>query len=58
MIGTNNTTLSNQQLGDINAQLASARAQKADAEVEGADHPRGVEARRGDGILRHHRIPS
>jgi succinoglycan biosynthesis transport protein ExoP len=32
MIGTNNTTLSSQQLGDINAQVASARAQKADAE--------------------------
>ena len=35
-IGTNNTTLSNQQLGDFNAQLAAARAQKSDAEVEGA----------------------
>jgi len=32
MIGTNNTTLSSQQLGDINAQVASARAQKSDAE--------------------------
>ena len=32
MIGTNNTTLSSQQLGDVNAQLASARAQKSDAE--------------------------
>jgi uncharacterized protein involved in exopolysaccharide biosynthesis/Mrp family chromosome partitioning ATPase len=32
LIGTNNTTLSSQQLGDINAQVASARAQKADAE--------------------------
>jgi uncharacterized protein involved in exopolysaccharide biosynthesis/Mrp family chromosome partitioning ATPase len=32
MIGTNNTTLSSQQLGDINAQVASARALKADAE--------------------------
>jgi polysaccharide biosynthesis transport protein len=32
MIGTNNTTLSSQQLGDINAQVASARAQRADAE--------------------------
>ncbi|MCC6891097.1 MAG: lipopolysaccharide biosynthesis protein [Hyphomicrobiales bacterium] len=32
MIGTNNTTLSGQQLGDINAQVAAARAQKADAE--------------------------
>ncbi len=32
MIGTNNTSLSNQQLGDVNAQVASARAQKSDAE--------------------------
>ena len=31
-IGNNNTTLSNQQLGDFNAQLAAARGQKADAE--------------------------
>ncbi|MCC6777893.1 MAG: lipopolysaccharide biosynthesis protein [Hyphomicrobiales bacterium] len=33
-IGNNNTTLSNQQLGDFNAQLAAARAQKADSEVK------------------------
>lgn len=32
LIGTNNTTLSSQQLGDVNAQVASARALKADAE--------------------------
>jgi uncharacterized protein involved in exopolysaccharide biosynthesis len=32
MIGTNNTTLSNQQLGEFNALLGTARAQKADAE--------------------------
>jgi uncharacterized protein involved in exopolysaccharide biosynthesis/Mrp family chromosome partitioning ATPase len=31
-VGTNNTTLSNQQLGEINTQLTSARAQKSDAE--------------------------
>ena len=31
-VGTNNTSLSNQQLGDFNGQLASARAAKADAE--------------------------
>ncbi|HXX04946.1 MAG TPA: GumC family protein [Xanthobacteraceae bacterium] len=31
LIGPNNTTLSVQQLGDLNAQLAAARAQKADA---------------------------
>ena len=33
-VGNNNTTLSAQQLGDINAQLAASRAQKADAEAK------------------------
>jgi polysaccharide biosynthesis transport protein len=33
-IGNNNTTLSNQQLGDFNGQLAAASAQKADAEAK------------------------
>ena len=32
-VGTNNTTLSNQQLGELNTQLNNARAQKADAEA-------------------------
>jgi uncharacterized protein involved in exopolysaccharide biosynthesis len=32
--GPNNTTLSAQQLGDFNAQLAAARAQKVDAEAK------------------------
>jgi uncharacterized protein involved in exopolysaccharide biosynthesis/Mrp family chromosome partitioning ATPase len=31
-VGTNNTSLSNQQLGEINTQLSNARAQKSDAE--------------------------
>ena len=35
LVGTNNTTLSNQQLGEFNAQLSTARAQKADAEAKG-----------------------
>jgi polysaccharide biosynthesis transport protein len=30
-VGTNNTTLSNQQLGEINTQLTNARGQKSDA---------------------------
>ena len=34
LVGPNNTTLSAQQLGDLNAQLATARAQKADAEAK------------------------
>ena len=33
LVGPNNTTLSAQQLGDINAQLAAARTQKADAQA-------------------------
>ena len=31
-VGTNNTTLSNQQMGELNTQLTNARAQKSDAE--------------------------
>src|SRR6516164_1987492 len=34
LIGNNNTTLSAQQLGDLNSQLAAARAQQADAEAK------------------------
>lgn len=33
-VGTNNTTLSNQQMGEINTQLNNARAIKADAEAK------------------------
>jgi uncharacterized protein involved in exopolysaccharide biosynthesis len=32
-VGTNNTTLSNQQLGEFSTQLSNARAQKSDAET-------------------------
>jgi uncharacterized protein involved in exopolysaccharide biosynthesis/Mrp family chromosome partitioning ATPase len=32
-IGTNNTSLSNQQLGEVNSQVAAARSLKADAET-------------------------
>ena len=34
LVGPNNTTLSAQQLGDLNTQLAAARAQKADADAK------------------------
>jgi succinoglycan biosynthesis transport protein ExoP len=34
LLGPNNTTLSVQQLGDLNTQFAAARAQKADAEAK------------------------
>src|SRR6202007_3010112 len=33
-IGTNNTTLSNQQMGELNTQLNNARALKSDAEAK------------------------
>ncbi len=33
LVGTNNTTLSNQQLGELNSQVVAARGQKADAET-------------------------
>lgn len=33
-VGTNNTTLSNQQMGEINTQLNNARAMKSDAETK------------------------
>ena len=32
-VGTNNTTLSNQQLGELNSQVVAARGQKADSET-------------------------
>ncbi len=39
-IGNNNTTLSNQQLGDLNAQLASARGIEGGCRSKGEDDPR------------------
>src|SRR4051794_9666520 len=33
-VGTNNTTLSNQQMGELNTQLSNARALKSDAETK------------------------
>ena len=47
-MGTNNTTLSNQQMGEINTQLNNARAQKANAESEGAADPQHAAIRRYD----------
>ena len=38
-VGTNNTTLSNQQMGELNTQLNNARALKSDAEFESAADP-------------------
>ena len=45
-IGTNNTTLSNQTLGESNRDLAAARSQKAELEAKAQVHPRRAEARR------------
>ena len=53
LVGNNNTTLSAQQLGDMTSQLSAARAQKADAEVEGEADPRDAEIRPADRILGH-----
>ncbi len=47
-VGTNNTTLSNQQMGELNTQLNNARALKSDAEVEGAADPRNASERQAD----------
>jgi succinoglycan biosynthesis transport protein ExoP len=33
LVGANNTTLNNQQLGELNSQVAAARGQKADSET-------------------------
>jgi polysaccharide biosynthesis transport protein len=33
LVGTNNTTLSNQQLGELNSQVVAARGQRADSET-------------------------
>ena len=55
-IGTNNTTLSNQQLGDFNAQLAAARAQKADAEAKARIIRETLRTRRAGRVLRHHQF--
>ena len=51
-VGTNNTTLSNQQMGEINTQLNNARALKSDAEFEGAADPRNASERQADRSVR------
>ena len=51
-IGTNNTTLSNQTLGESNRDLAAARSQKADLESKAQLHPRHAQARRSGRVLR------
>ena len=47
-IGTNNTTLSNQQMGEINTQLSNARGLKSDARIEGPADPRHAAVRPAD----------
>ncbi len=56
MIGTNNTTLSSQQLGDINAQVASARAQKSDAESKARIIRDALKRGAATEILRRHEL--
>ena len=50
-VGTNNTTLSNQQMGELNTQLNNARALKSDAEFESAADPRNASERKADRIV-------
>ena len=47
-IGTNNTSLSNQQMGEINTQLNNARALKSDAEIKGAADQGNAPERQAD----------
>ncbi len=51
-VGTNNTTLSNQQMGEVNTQLNNARAMKADAEIQGSADPRDAPERQADRSVR------
>ena len=52
-IGTNNTSLSNQTLGESNRDLAAARSQKAELESKATVHPRHAQARRRARVRRH-----
>ena len=47
-VGTNNTTLSNQQMGEINTQLNNARALKSDAETKARLIKRDAAERQAD----------
>ena len=51
-VGTNNTTLSNQQMGEINTQLNNARALKSDAENKARLIREMLQARQADRSLR------
>ena len=51
-VGTNNTTLSNQQMGELNTQLNNARALKSDAEIEGAADQGNASERQADRSFR------
>ena len=55
-VGTNNTTLSNQQLGELNAQLVRRARAEGRCRGQGAPHPRHAAARRSDRVLRHHQF--
>ncbi len=55
-IGTNNTSLSNQQLGESNAQLGTARAQKSDAEAKARLIREALKSAYSIEYLRHHQL--
>ena len=52
-VGTNNTSLPNQQLTDINSQIAAARGQKADLQARAQATARSGALGQADRILRH-----
>ena len=58
LVGTNNTTLSAQQLGDLNTQLAAARTLKADAEARAKLIRDMLQVGRADRSRRTSSIPS
>ena len=52
-VGSNNTSLPNQQLTEINSQIAAARGQKADLEARARQLRDSGALRQADRILRH-----
>ncbi len=53
LVGPNNTTLSTQQLGDLNAQIGRCARAKGRRRGEGETHPRHAQVRPADRFLRH-----
>ncbi len=57
-VGTNNTTLSNQQMGEVNTQLNNARSMKADAESKARLIQRDAPERQADRGIGGRRTPN